>query len=94
MQRIFPNDDNRSRILLTTQLLQVADYVSCPDFPPHRNTFISLDDNLNLTKKSFKKIFVSFFNCRTREAYCTTMSRITSLDCCRCWTSWSNGPNT
>ncbi|TMW81899.1 hypothetical protein EJD97_007444, partial [Solanum chilense] len=35
MQRIFPNDDNRSRILLTTRLKYVADYVSCPDFPPH-----------------------------------------------------------
>uniref|UniRef100_A0A3Q7JU13 NB-ARC domain-containing protein n=1 Tax=Solanum lycopersicum TaxID=4081 RepID=A0A3Q7JU13_SOLLC len=28
MQRIFPNDDNRSRILLTTRLKYVADYVS------------------------------------------------------------------
>ncbi|KAH0716151.1 hypothetical protein KY284_009056 [Solanum tuberosum] len=36
MQRIFPNDDNKSRILLTTRLKYVADYVSCPDFPPHK----------------------------------------------------------
>ncbi|KAH0714398.1 hypothetical protein KY284_007303 [Solanum tuberosum] len=36
MQRIFPNDDNRSRILLTTRLKYVADYVSYPDFPPHK----------------------------------------------------------
>ncbi|KAH0714413.1 hypothetical protein KY284_007318 [Solanum tuberosum] len=36
MQRTFPNDDNRSRILLTTRLKYVADYVSCPDFPPHK----------------------------------------------------------
>ncbi|TMW88199.1 hypothetical protein EJD97_018925 [Solanum chilense] len=36
MQRIFPNDDNKSRILLTTRLKNVADYVNCPDFPPHK----------------------------------------------------------
>ncbi|KAH0777695.1 hypothetical protein KY290_009106 [Solanum tuberosum] len=36
MQRIFPNDDNKSRILLTTRLKYVADYVNCPDFPPHK----------------------------------------------------------
>ncbi|KAH0711639.1 hypothetical protein KY289_007598 [Solanum tuberosum] len=35
MQRIFPNDDNKSRILLTTRLKYVADYVNCPDFPPY-----------------------------------------------------------
>ncbi|WMV25410.1 hypothetical protein MTR67_018795, partial [Solanum verrucosum] len=94
IQRIFPYDDNRSRILLTTRLLYVADYVSCPDFPPHRKSFIILDESLNFTKKLFKKRFVSFSTCRTREAYCTTMSRITSLDCCRRWTYLSNGPNT
>nr|QRG33145.1 Rpi-amr1a [Solanum americanum] len=56
MQRIFPNDDNKSRILLTTRLKYVADYVSCPDFPPHCKSFLSLDDSWNLfTEKLFKK---------------------------------------
>ncbi|KAH0745536.1 hypothetical protein KY285_007193 [Solanum tuberosum] len=34
MQRIFPKDDKKRRILLTTRLKYVADYVNCPDFPP------------------------------------------------------------
>ncbi|XP_049370951.1 putative late blight resistance protein homolog R1A-4 [Solanum verrucosum] len=56
MQRTFPNDDNRSRILLTTRLKYVADYVSCPDFPPHSKSFLSLEDSWNLfTEKLFKK---------------------------------------
>ncbi|WMV53708.1 hypothetical protein MTR67_047093 [Solanum verrucosum] len=56
MQRIFPNDDNKSRILLTTRLKNVADYVSCPDFPPHSKSFLSRDDSWNLfTEKLFKK---------------------------------------
>ncbi|KAK4708054.1 hypothetical protein R3W88_028979 [Solanum pinnatisectum] len=56
MQRTFPNDDNRSRILLTTRLKYVADYVSCPDFPPHSKSFLSLKDSWNLfTEKLFKK---------------------------------------
>ncbi|KAH0711632.1 hypothetical protein KY289_007591 [Solanum tuberosum] len=56
MQRIFPNDDNGSRILLTTRLKYVADYVSCPDFPPHSKSFLSLKDSWNLfTEKLFKK---------------------------------------
>ncbi|KAL3339469.1 hypothetical protein AABB24_028199 [Solanum stoloniferum] len=56
MQRIFPNDDNKSRILLTTRLKYVADYVSCPDFPPHSKSFLSLKDSWNLfTEKLFKK---------------------------------------
>ncbi|KAH0775874.1 hypothetical protein KY290_007285 [Solanum tuberosum] len=56
IQRIFPNDDNKSRILLTTRLKYVADYVSCPDFPPHRKSFLSLRDSWNLfTKILFKK---------------------------------------
>ncbi|XP_049380796.1 putative late blight resistance protein homolog R1B-16 [Solanum stenotomum] len=56
MQRTFPNDDNKSRILLTTRLKYIADYVSCPDFPPHSKSFLSLDDSWNLfTKKLFKK---------------------------------------
>ncbi|KAG5610632.1 hypothetical protein H5410_021913 [Solanum commersonii] len=67
MQRTFPNDDNRSQILLTTQLFYIVDYVSCPDFPPHRKSFISLDDNLNFTKISFKNRFASSSTCRTRE---------------------------
>ncbi|XP_015160029.1 putative late blight resistance protein homolog R1B-16 [Solanum tuberosum] len=55
MQRTFPNDDNRSRILLTTRLKYVADYVSCPDFPPHRKSFLSQNDSWNLfTEKLFK----------------------------------------
>ncbi|XP_049370803.1 putative late blight resistance protein homolog R1A-10 [Solanum verrucosum] len=56
MQRIFPNDDNRSRILLTTRLKYVADYVNFPDYPPHSKSFLSLDDSWNLfTEKVFKK---------------------------------------
>nr|QRQ90284.1 late blight resistance protein Rpi-amr1_2272 [Solanum americanum] len=56
MQRIFPNDNNKSRILLTTRLKYVADYVSCPDFPSHCKSFLSLDDSWNLfTEKVFKK---------------------------------------
>ncbi|KAK4727192.1 hypothetical protein R3W88_032109 [Solanum pinnatisectum] len=56
MQMIFPNDDNRSRILLTTRLKYVANYVSCPDFPPHSKSFLSLEDSWNLfTEKLFKK---------------------------------------
>ncbi|KAK4708149.1 hypothetical protein R3W88_029074 [Solanum pinnatisectum] len=56
MQRTFPNDDNRSRILLTTRLKYVADYVSYPDFPPHSKSFLSLKDSWNLfTEKLFKK---------------------------------------
>ncbi|KAH0745542.1 hypothetical protein KY285_007199 [Solanum tuberosum] len=56
MQRIFPNDDNKIRILLTTRLKYVADYVNCPDFPPHSKSFLSLEDSWNLfTEKIFKK---------------------------------------
>ncbi|XP_006365678.2 putative late blight resistance protein homolog R1C-3 [Solanum tuberosum] len=56
MQRTFPNDDNKSRILLTTRLKYVADYVSCPDFLPHCKSFLTLDDSWNLfTGKLFKK---------------------------------------
>ncbi|PHT60778.1 hypothetical protein T459_35370 [Capsicum annuum] len=47
IQRIFPNDNNKSRILLTTRLKYVADYVSL-DFPPHDMSFLSLDDSWNL----------------------------------------------
>ncbi|WMV53683.1 hypothetical protein MTR67_047068 [Solanum verrucosum] len=36
MQRIFPNDGNKSRIILTTRLKYVAEYVSCPYFLPHK----------------------------------------------------------
>ncbi|XP_006345616.1 putative late blight resistance protein homolog R1B-17 [Solanum tuberosum] len=56
MKRIFPNDDKKSRILITTRLKYVADYVSCPDFPPHRKSFLSLEDGWSLfTEKLFKK---------------------------------------
>ncbi|KAH0714404.1 hypothetical protein KY284_007309 [Solanum tuberosum] len=56
MQRTFPNDDNRSRILLTTRLKYVADYVSYPDIPLHSKSFLSLKDSWNLfTEKIFKK---------------------------------------
>ncbi|PHT29324.1 hypothetical protein CQW23_31077 [Capsicum baccatum] len=47
IQRIFPNDNNKSRILLTTRLKYVADYLSL-DFPPHDMSFLSLDDSWNL----------------------------------------------
>ncbi|TMW86680.1 hypothetical protein EJD97_021019 [Solanum chilense] len=39
MRRIFPNDDNRSQILLTTRLKYVTNYVSCPNFLPHSIVF-------------------------------------------------------
>uniref|UniRef100_M1BMR1 NBS-coding resistance gene analog n=1 Tax=Solanum tuberosum TaxID=4113 RepID=M1BMR1_SOLTU len=56
MQRIFLNDDNKIRILLTTRLKYVVDYVSCPDFTPYSKTFLSLDDSWILfTKNIFKK---------------------------------------
>ncbi|KAH0674584.1 hypothetical protein KY284_025671 [Solanum tuberosum] len=56
MKRIFPDDDNKSRILMTTRLKYVADYVSCPDLPPHRKSFLSLEDSWNLFKeKLFRK---------------------------------------
>ncbi|KAH0714399.1 hypothetical protein KY284_007304 [Solanum tuberosum] len=56
MKRIFPNDNNKSRILLTTRLKCVARYASSPDFPPHRKSFLSVDDSWNLfTEKLFKK---------------------------------------
>nr|XP_016465403.1 PREDICTED: disease resistance protein RPP13-like [Nicotiana tabacum] len=44
IQRIFPNDNNRSRILLTTSLSYVADYAS-PDFPHHNMSFLSFDES-------------------------------------------------
>ncbi|PHU01846.1 hypothetical protein BC332_27097 [Capsicum chinense] len=54
MRRIFPNDNNKSRILLTTRLNYVADYAS-PDSPPHGMSFLSLDDSWNLfTGRLFK----------------------------------------
>ncbi|WMV53803.1 hypothetical protein MTR67_047188 [Solanum verrucosum] len=56
IQRIFPNDDNKSRILLTTRLKYVANYVSSLDYPPHSKSFLSLEDSWNLfTEKLFKK---------------------------------------
>ncbi|KAH0713517.1 hypothetical protein KY289_009476 [Solanum tuberosum] len=37
-------------------LKYVADYVNCPDFPPHSKSFLSRDDSWNLfTEKLFKK---------------------------------------
>ncbi|XP_069146449.1 putative late blight resistance protein homolog R1A-10 isoform X1 [Solanum lycopersicum] len=56
MQTICPNDDNKSRILLTTRLKYVADYVNCPDFPPHSKSLLSRDDSWNLfIERLFKK---------------------------------------
>uniref|UniRef100_M0ZPD8 NBS-coding resistance gene analog n=1 Tax=Solanum tuberosum TaxID=4113 RepID=M0ZPD8_SOLTU len=56
IQRILPKDNNKSRILLTTQLKYVADYVNNPDFLPHSKSFLSLEDSWNLfTKKIFIK---------------------------------------
>ncbi|XP_059315489.1 putative late blight resistance protein homolog R1A-3 [Lycium ferocissimum] len=56
MRRIFPNDYNKSQIILTTGLKNVADYASCPDFPPHDVAFLSLDDSWNLfTETLFRK---------------------------------------
>ncbi|XP_047255206.1 putative late blight resistance protein homolog R1A-3 [Capsicum annuum] len=48
VRRIFPNDYNKSRIILTTRLKNVADYASSPDFPPHDVSFLSLDDSWKL----------------------------------------------
>ncbi|XP_060214632.1 putative late blight resistance protein homolog R1B-17 isoform X4 [Lycium barbarum] len=56
MGRIFPNDHNKSRILLTTRLKYVADYASCPDFPPHDMSFLSSGDSWILfTERLFGK---------------------------------------
>ncbi|XP_060214630.1 putative late blight resistance protein homolog R1A-10 isoform X2 [Lycium barbarum] len=51
MRRMFPNDENKSRILLTTRLKYVADYASGADFPPHHMSFLSFDDSWNLFTK-------------------------------------------
>ncbi|XP_015162722.1 putative late blight resistance protein homolog R1B-16 [Solanum tuberosum] len=48
MRRIFQNDNNKSRIILTTRLKDVADYASCRDFPPRDVSFLSLDDSWKL----------------------------------------------
>ncbi|XP_060169914.1 putative late blight resistance protein homolog R1B-16 [Lycium barbarum] len=56
IQRSFPNDNKKSRILLTTRLKYVADYVSCSDFPPYNMSFLSLEDSWNLfTERVFRK---------------------------------------
>ncbi|XP_009761712.1 putative late blight resistance protein homolog R1A-10 [Nicotiana sylvestris] len=44
MRRMY----NKSRIILTTRLKYVADYASCPEFPPHNMSFLSFDDSWNL----------------------------------------------
>ncbi|KAH0714402.1 hypothetical protein KY284_007307 [Solanum tuberosum] len=49
MRRIFPNDDNKSRILLTTRLKYVAYYVNCPDFPPHTKHIVQQCQGLPLS---------------------------------------------
>ncbi|TMW98417.1 hypothetical protein EJD97_004055 [Solanum chilense] len=56
MRRIFQNDNNKSRIILTTRLKHVADYASSPDFPPREVSFLSFKDSWKLfTKKLFRK---------------------------------------
>ncbi|XP_049405860.1 putative late blight resistance protein homolog R1A-10 [Solanum stenotomum] len=56
MRRIFQNDNNKSRIILTTRLKHVADYASSPDFPPHDVSFLSFKDSWKLfTKRLFRK---------------------------------------
>ncbi|XP_015162724.1 disease resistance protein RPP13-like [Solanum tuberosum] len=56
MRRIFQNDNNKSRIILTTRLKHVADYASSPEFPPHDVSFLSFKDSWKLfTKRLFKK---------------------------------------
>lgn len=56
MRRIFPNDSNKSRIILTTRLKSVADYASSSDFPPRDMSFLSLDDSWSLfAERLFRK---------------------------------------
>ncbi|KAM3269715.1 hypothetical protein P3S67_030597 [Capsicum chacoense] len=56
MQRLFPDDKKKSRILLTTRLKYVVDYVSCPEFPPHNMSFLTSDDSWSLfTERLFRK---------------------------------------
>ncbi|PHT98424.1 hypothetical protein BC332_32665 [Capsicum chinense] len=56
MQRLFPDDKKKSRILLTTRLKYVADDVSCPEFPPHNMSFLTSDDSWSLfTERLFRK---------------------------------------
>lgn len=54
MKRLFPNDINGSRILLTTRLMEVASYAS-PDHPPYHMNFLSIQDSWRLL---LKKVFV------------------------------------
>ncbi|XP_059316784.1 putative late blight resistance protein homolog R1B-8 isoform X1 [Lycium ferocissimum] len=56
MRIIFPDDNNKSRILLTTRLKYVADYASCPGSPPHGMSFLRFGDSWNLfTERLFRK---------------------------------------
>ncbi|CAN4124053.1 unnamed protein product [Withania somnifera] len=57
IRRIFPNDDNKSRIILTTRLRDVADYASSPDFPLHDVSFLSLDDSWKLFNERLFKTY-------------------------------------
>ncbi|XP_059287002.1 putative late blight resistance protein homolog R1A-3 [Lycium ferocissimum] len=47
MTRIFPDDDNGSRILLTTRQKEVAIYAN-PDSPPHEMNLLTLDESWKL----------------------------------------------
>uniref|UniRef100_A0A1S3XF69 Late blight resistance protein homolog R1A-10 n=1 Tax=Nicotiana tabacum TaxID=4097 RepID=A0A1S3XF69_TOBAC len=47
VRRSFPDDENGSRIMITTRLLEVANCAG-NDFPPHHMPFLSLEDSWKL----------------------------------------------
>ncbi|XP_075082861.1 putative late blight resistance protein homolog R1A-10 isoform X2 [Nicotiana tabacum] len=47
VRRSFPDDENGSRIMITTRLLEVANCAG-NDFPPHHMPFLSLEDGWKL----------------------------------------------
>ncbi|XP_059308709.1 putative late blight resistance protein homolog R1A-3 [Lycium ferocissimum] len=54
VRRSFPDDENGSRIMITTRLLEVANCVG-NDFPPHHMSFLNLEDSWKLLSL---KVFV------------------------------------
>ncbi|KAL0302926.1 UNVERIFIED_CONTAM: putative late blight resistance proteinR1A-4 [Sesamum radiatum] len=52
LKMIFPDDDNRSRIIVTTRLLDVATYANFPSScPPHKMHFLDEDQSWNLLRQ-------------------------------------------
>ncbi|KAK4433091.1 putative late blight resistance proteinR1B-16 [Sesamum alatum] len=51
VKMIFPDDDNGSRIIVTTRLLDVASYVDSSSTPPHEMHFLDEDQSWNLLRQ-------------------------------------------